>query len=87
MVIDQIRTGTYRELFHSDQLISGKEDAANLFARGYYSIGKDYVGTCSDRIRKLVESCDNLEGFMMYHSAGGGTGSGFGSLVAQTIKD
>ncbi|CRL31448.1 Tubulin alpha-2 chain [Penicillium chrysogenum] len=27
--IDEIRTGTYRHLFHPEQLISGKEDAAN----------------------------------------------------------
>merc|ERR1712054_496463 len=28
-VVDEIRTGTYRQLFHPEQLISGKEDAAN----------------------------------------------------------
>ena len=33
-VVDEIRTGTYRQLFHPEQLISGKEDAANNFARG-----------------------------------------------------
>ncbi|RUS74114.1 hypothetical protein EGW08_018121, partial [Elysia chlorotica] len=27
-VIDEVRTGTYRQLFHPEQLISGKEDAA-----------------------------------------------------------
>lgn len=27
--IDEVRTGTYRQLFHPEQLISGKEDAAN----------------------------------------------------------
>lgn len=32
-VIDEVRTGTYRQLFHPEQLISGKEDAANNFAR------------------------------------------------------
>merc|ERR1712061_246455 len=26
-VIDEVRTGTYRQLFHPEQLISGKEDA------------------------------------------------------------
>lgn len=31
-VIDEIRTGTYRQLFHPEQLISGKEDAANNYA-------------------------------------------------------
>lgn len=30
-VVDEIRTGTYRQLFHPEQLISGKEDAANNF--------------------------------------------------------
>jgi len=27
-------------LFHPEQLITGKEDAANNFARGHYTIGK-----------------------------------------------
>ncbi|KAF8305807.1 Alpha tubulin [Trypanosoma cruzi] len=36
-VVDEIRTGTYRQLFHPEQLISGKEDAANNYARGHYT--------------------------------------------------
>ena len=28
-VIDEVRTGTYRNLFHPEQMITGKEDAAN----------------------------------------------------------
>lgn len=36
-VIDEVRTGAYRQLFHPEQLISGKEDAANNFARGHYT--------------------------------------------------
>ena len=39
-MIDEVRTGTYRQLFHPEQLISGKEDAANNFARGHYTIGE-----------------------------------------------
>ncbi|KAB5537049.1 hypothetical protein PHYPO_G00114360 [Pangasianodon hypophthalmus] len=31
-VIDEVRTGTYRQLFHPEQLITGKEDAANNYA-------------------------------------------------------
>merc|ERR1712223_1870485 len=34
-VIDEVRTGTYRQLFHPEQLINGKEDAANNYARGH----------------------------------------------------
>lgn len=36
-VIDEVRTGPYRQLFHPEQLISGREDAANNFARGHYT--------------------------------------------------
>nr|NP_001275472.1 alpha-tubulin-like protein [Solanum tuberosum]ABA46784.1 alpha-tubulin-like protein [Solanum tuberosum] len=55
-VIDEVRTGTYRQLFHPEQLISGKEDAANNFARGHYTIGKEIVDLCLDRIRKLSDT-------------------------------
>ena len=33
-MVDEVRTGTYRQLFHPEQLITGKEDAANNYARG-----------------------------------------------------
>jgi tubulin alpha len=39
-VVDEIRTGTYRQLFHPEQLVTGKEDAANNYARGRYTVGK-----------------------------------------------
>ena len=42
-VIDEVRTGTYRQLFHPEQLISGKEDAANNFARGHYTGTRAYL--------------------------------------------
>jgi hypothetical protein len=33
----------YLEIFHLEQLISGKEDTTNNFSRGYYTIGKGMV--------------------------------------------
>ena len=30
-VVDEVSTGTYRQLFHPEQLIRGKEDAANNY--------------------------------------------------------
>ncbi|KAI6059805.1 Tubulin alpha chain-like protein [Aix galericulata] len=53
-VIDEVRTGTYRQLFHPEQLITGKEDAANNYARGHYTIGKEIIDLVLDRIRKLA---------------------------------
>ena len=51
---DEVRTGTYRQLFHPEQLISGKEDAANNYARGHYTVGKEMIDLVLDRVRKMV---------------------------------
>lgn len=85
-VVDEVRTGNYRQLFHPDQLISGKEDAANNYARGHYTVGKEKVDVCLDRIRKLADQCSGLQGFLVFHSVGGGTGSGFGSLLLDQLS-
>ena len=86
-VIDEVRTGIYRYLFHPDRLITGKEDAANSFARGHYTIGKEIIDLCLERIRKLVDYCSSLQGFLIFNSVGGGTGSGFGSLLLERLSD
>ena len=86
MLLDEIRTGAYRQLFHPDQLITGKEDAANNYARGHYTIGKEMVDLVLDRIRKLADNCTGLQGFLIFHSFGGGTGSGFTSLLMERLS-
>ncbi|CAK9056181.1 Tubulin alpha chain, partial [Durusdinium trenchii] len=85
-VVDEVRTGTYRQLFHPEQLISGKEDAANNFARGHYTIGKEIVDLVLDRIRKLADNCTGLQGFCVYNACGGGTGSGLGCLMLERLS-
>merc|ERR1712227_484663 len=69
-VIDEVRIGTYRELFHPEQLITGKE----------------IVDLVLDRVRKLSEQCTGLQGFLIFHSFGGGTGSGFTSLLMERLS-
>ena len=59
-VTDEVRTGTYRQLFHPEQLITGKEDAANNYARGHYTVGKELIDIVLDRIRKLVSNLPNI---------------------------
>ncbi|GLJ30616.1 hypothetical protein SUGI_0606250 [Cryptomeria japonica] len=85
-VIDEIRTGPYRQLFHPEHLISGKEDAANNFARGHYTVGRDALDTCLDQIRKLCDNCSSLQGFLVFNAVGGGTGSGLGSLLLEHLS-
>jgi tubulin alpha len=85
-VIDEIRTGTCRSLFHPEQLITGKEDAANNYARGHYTIGKEIVDLALERIRKLTDACTGLQGFLIFNAVGGGTGSGLGSLILERLS-
>ncbi|KAF7288270.1 Tubulin alpha chain [Mycena chlorophos] len=42
-VIDDVKTGPYRSLFHPETMITGKEDAANNYARGHYTVGKELI--------------------------------------------
>jgi tubulin alpha len=44
--IDEIRTGPYRQLFHPELLISGKEDAANNCALQGLVVNEKMADTC-----------------------------------------
>merc|ERR1712203_1097413 len=49
-VVDDVRTGDYAQMFHPEFLINGKEDAANNFARGHYTVGKEILDQVNDRL-------------------------------------
>jgi tubulin alpha len=80
-VVDEVRVGTYRHLFHPEQLITGKEGAANNYARGHYTVGKDIVELVLDRIRKLADQCTELQGFLLFHSFGGGANTNWKNVT------
>ncbi|CAJ0561306.1 unnamed protein product, partial [Mesorhabditis spiculigera] len=85
-VVDEIRNGHYKQLFHPEQMITGNEDAANNYARGHYTVGKEVVDSVVDRVRRLAENCRGFQGFLFFHSFGGGTGSGFTSLLMERLS-
>eukprot|EP00522_Entomoneis_paludosa_P009426 CAMPEP_0172442696 /NCGR_PEP_ID=MMETSP1065-20121228/3092_1 /TAXON_ID=265537 /ORGANISM="Amphiprora paludosa, Strain CCMP125" /LENGTH=450 /DNA_ID=CAMNT_0013192671 /DNA_START=98 /DNA_END=1450 /DNA_ORIENTATION=- len=85
-VCDEVRSGAYKDLYHPQQIINGKEDAANNYARGHYTTGKEIVDTVLDRIRRLADNCTGLQGFLVFHATGGGTGSGLGSLLLERLS-
>merc|ERR1712015_204574 len=39
-----------------------------------------------DKMCKIAEDCTGLQGFVIFHSFGGGTGSGFASLLAERLS-
>ena len=84
-VVDDVKNSKYAKIFQPEFLLGGKEDAANNFARGHYTVGKEMIDKVNDRLRKLVDNCDNVQGFVINHSVGGGTGSGLGALILERI--
>jgi tubulin alpha len=55
-------------------------------ARGHYTIGKELVDSVLEQIRRLADNCSGLQGFFVFHSFGGGTGSGFGALLMERLS-
>ncbi|KAJ3492949.1 hypothetical protein NLG97_g5043 [Lecanicillium saksenae] len=41
----------------------------------------------SKQLKKQAEKCDGVDGVLIYHSLGGGTGAGFGARLLEHIKD
>jgi len=83
--IAQIKKSTMGKQFLDEYYIYGKEDAANNFARGHYTVGKELMDRVNEKVKQIVEACDNLQGFLMCHAVGGGTGSGLGMLILERL--
>jgi len=62
---------------------SGK---GNNWAQGYLQ-SSQLVQRSMEQIRKEVEACDWYRGATLYHSLGGGTGSGTGTRIARNMRD
>jgi tubulin alpha len=55
-------------------------------ARGHYTVGKELIDPVMDKLRRLADNCSGLQGFFVFHSFGGGTGSGFGALLLERLS-
>merc|ERR1712048_1119974 len=49
------------------------------------TVGKEILDQVNDRLRKLVDNSQNVQGFIINHAVGGGTGSGLGALILERI--
>ncbi|MHA1729539.1 MAG: tubulin beta chain [Promethearchaeota archaeon] len=75
------------KFFDPKNVISGKYGGANNYAKGYLSEGREMIDGVMDAVRKEVDKTNSLQGFIITHSIGGGTGSGLGSLILEKIKE
>jgi len=85
--MDVIKNNAIGQLFKPDNMVFGNNGAGNNWAKGHYTEGAELVENVLDRIRQEIEQCDAPQGFQLFHSLGGGTGSGMGTLLLLKIRD
>ncbi|EHB06632.1 Tubulin alpha-1C chain [Heterocephalus glaber] len=56
IVINEVHIGTYHQLFHPEQLITGKENAANNYAHGHYTTARRSVTLSWTEFRNWLTS-------------------------------
>jgi tubulin beta len=84
-ILDNIRSGPSRKFFPPKNFIHGKRGSIGLYGRGLFEYGGEIIDQTMDVIRKATEECESLQGFQITHSLGGGTGSGFTTLVIERL--
>ena len=85
--MEAAKAGLYGKIYNPDNFIYGQSGAGNNWAKGHYTEGAEIVDQVMERVRKESENCDCLQGFQFTHSLGGGTGSGFGTLLISKVRE
>jgi len=85
--MDVIKAQVLGPAFKPDNMCFGNNGAGNNWAKGHYTEGAELVESVLDRVRLEIEQCDAPQGFQIFHSLGGGTGSGMGTLLLLKIRD
>ena len=84
-VINEVKANS-GTLFNPASFISSDEGAGGNFAVGYRGRGSEMLPVILERIENEISKCDNVGGILVCHSLGGGTGSGLGCLIIESLK-
>jgi len=77
----------YKQINDNKLFVTGASGAGNNWAKGHYTEGAEKIDEVLEKVRTQQEKCDASQAFTLYHSIGGGTGSGFGTLILLKIRD
>jgi tubulin beta len=86
-VLDSIRSGPYGYFFHPNSFVNTQCGAGNNWAKGHYTEGAELIDSALMAIRNQVDRCQDLQGFIVVHSIGGGVGAGMGTLIMSKLRD
>ena len=84
-VTNQLQRSKIGSIFRGCSVSVDSGGAGNNWAVGYHERGPEQGESVLERIRHLAEHCNRLDSFFMLYSLGGGTGSGFGSYVLESV--
>ncbi|KAK6116183.1 hypothetical protein DH2020_008452 [Rehmannia glutinosa] len=87
-VINGIQNSEYRNLYnHENVFIADHGGGCDLGVGIHMMNGQQYEEDLVDMIDREADGSDSLEGFVLCHSIAGGTGSGMGSYLLETLND
>ncbi|KAF8067140.1 Tube1 [Scenedesmus sp. PABB004] len=86
-VIQSMLKGPLAELFDGQQLLYDVSGAGNNWAHGHHGYGAQYREPLLEQLRAAAEAADSLQGFLLLHSLGGGTGSGLGTYLLRLMQE
>ena len=86
-VLDGLLKGNLATLFDRRHFIANSSGSGNNWAVGHELYGQECLPDVMEKVRVLTEDCDSLQTFLLLHSLGGGTGSGFGSRILEELQD
>eukprot|EP01084_Bolivina_argentea_P191358 328706_1 len=87
-VLNEIKTSNIGNLFTPNNYIYADfpSSQSHCWACGHYTTGAEIIDDIMNVIRYNIEKCDNLQGFQLNHSIGGGIGGGLGTLILRELN-
>ncbi len=85
-VIHQIQNSEFKNLYNPENYFLGSDGAGNNWAKGY-DFAERRQEELMDMVDREADGSDSLEGFVLTHSIAGGTGSGLGSFLLESLND
>ncbi|XP_029850427.3 tubulin delta chain [Ixodes scapularis] len=83
-LVDACRSNQWH--YAKDSCYTHQQGAGNNWASGYIEHAERGLDSIMELIRRRVERCDWLDGFLPLMSLGGGTGSGLGTKVTEALS-